>query len=910
MNLKQNVFRIFILAGFALIIYCAYLFFSFHPRDFSQNVSQDSNYYDPFASRYSKSVVDRNGALLSVFLNDKEQWHLNDTEQIPNKLKIAVITFEDKHFYSHFGIDFFAIFRTIRDNFSRSKRAGASTLSMQVVKLLLENPRTYANKFKESIYALRLESLYHKDSILQMYLNNAPYGGNIVGFKSASLLYFQKLPKDLTWAESCLLAVLPNAPGLINLKKNQNLLEKKRNALLQRLYELNHIDSTILNISLKEPIPDSIIYHKNIAPHLSLRLINEDKKNKITLKASVDKAIQKRLEYRAKEYAMDLQRQDILNLSALLLDSKNGEVIAYLGSQDFLDIENFGQIDGVRSFRSPGSLLKPLLYALSIDDGLISPQSMLVDVPLFFANFNPQNASHSYFGLVSAKDSLIKSLNVPFVNLLQEYGAAKFFFNLKEIVGFKDNDPHIYGLSLILGTKEMSVENIAKIYLMLANFGEIKKICYALPCGDFAGLDSIEIMESKLQDSKVDSIESKNANLTRHVERSETSNKDNIESKLQDSKVVSIESNSQNFIESNLSPTHHPIKKTDSIESNLQDSKVDVSHSLNMTNNQDSIESKNIESSSQDSNLSPTHYPTKKIDSMESNRHPTNKTKKILSAGASFLTLESLKELKREGIENLHKDKKIIAWKSGTSYGRKDAWAAGVTPLYTLIVWAGNFTGKGNSDLLGANTAGSLLFALLGELDSIDLDFKNPGDLKEVKIDTFSGYAIDADLSEYDIPSSVTFLPIESKPLKPSPFLKKVWLDSKGKQIDSNNPNFINAQPSVKYELPLSVLNYYKLQNVNIYSHIKDSQNDRVLKIIYPTNDLKIIQANDLNKEQNVIARIANLKRQKVFWYLDGEFLGENILDSRTLNLGLGSHTLIIIGEDGSKDSITFYVEK
>lgn len=755
-----------------MIAYSAYLFFSFNPSNFSQNVTQDSNYYDPFASRYSKSVVDRNDELLSVFLNANEQWHLNDTHEIPHKLKIAVTTYEDKNFYSHFGIDFLAIARAFKDNISRTKRAGASTLSMQVVKLLLINPRTYANKFKESIYALRLESLYSKDSILQMYLNNAPYGGNIVGVKSASLLYFQKALSDLTWAESCLLAVLPNAPGLINLKKNQNLLEKKRNALLQRLQKLGHIDSTILNISLKEPIPDSITYHKNIAPHLSLRLKNENKKNKITLKSSIDKRIQTRLENTAKAYAQMLQRQGILNLSALLLDSKNGEAIAYLGSQDFLDIENFGQIDGVRALRSPGSLLKPLLYALSIDNGLIAPQSLLIDVPLFFSNFSPQNASHSYFGLISAKDALIKSLNIPFVNLLQEYGASKFFFNLKDIVGFKDSNPHIYGLSLILGTKEMSVENIAKIYLMLANFGVTKNICYALPC---------EILESKRQ---------------------------------------------------------------------------------------------------------------------------------ILSSGASFLTLDALKELKRDGIENLHKDKKIISWKSGTSYGRKDAWAAGVTPLYTLVVWSGNFTGKGNSELLGANTAGGLLFELLGQLNSTNIEFKSPNDLKEVRIDTFSGYALDSALSEYDIPSSVTFLPIESKPLKSSPFLKKVWLDSKNAQIDSSNPDFVNALPSVKYELPLDVLNYYKMQNVNIYSHIKDSQKEKVLKIIYPTNDLKIIQASDLNKEQNVIARIANLKRQKIFWYLDGEFLGENILDSKTLNLGVGKHTLIVIAEDGSKDLVSFYVEK
>lgn len=768
-KLKQIILRTFVILLLAFISYCVYLFYSFNPNDFSKDVSQDSKYYDPFASRYSKQVIDKDGNLLSVFLNKNEQWHLNDINEIPNKLKTCVITYEDKNFYSHFGIDFLALMRTIKNNATKGSRAGASTLSMQVVKLLDSKERTYFNKFKESIYALRLESLYEKDSILQMYLNNAPYGGNIVGFKSAALLYFAKKPSDLTWAESALLAVLPNSPGLINLNKNRILLEKKRNALLQKLYDKNIIDSTILNISLKEPIP-YMQRHKNIAPHLSLRVIKEDKQNHTILQTTIKKDIQEKFETRVKEYNEELKRQGILNVSSLLLDSTNGEVLAYIGSQDFLDIQSFGQIDGIKALRSPGSLLKPLLYALSIDNGLIAPDSMLVDVPLFFSNFNPKNASNSYYGLISAKDSLIKSLNVPFVNLLQQYGVNKFFYDLKNILHFNDNDPTKYGLSLILGTKEMSVENIARIYLGLANYGEFGKIYYTIP---------------------------------------------------------------------------------------------------------HDIESKN----------------------------------KILSRGASFLTLQATKELHRPGLENIHKDKKIISWKTGTSFGQRDAWAAGVTPLYTLVVWVGNFTGGSNNDILGTKDAGELFFTLLDELDSTDKEFNTPNDLKEILIDDITGYAITQDLNEYNIPTKKILFPLESKPLRPSPFLKKVWIDDKNKEVDSNNPNFINAKPSIKLELPLEVLNYYKIQNVNIYSLVNNNK-DSALKIIYPTNDLKILEVNDLNKKQNLILRIANLKKQKVFWYIDGEYLGDIHSDTKSVELGLGTHTLTIIAQDGSKDSVTFHIEK
>ncbi|RDU67506.1 penicillin-binding protein 1C [Helicobacter didelphidarum] len=742
---------------------------SFHTR----------NFIDPFLSRYSKSVFDRNGELLSVFLNKNEQWHINEIGEIPQKLKTCVILYEDKNFYSHFGVDLFAIVRTIKNNITHNTRAGASTLSMQVVKLLESNTRTYSNKFKETIHALRLENLYSKEEILQMYLNNAPYGGNVVGFKSASLLYFSKLPKSLTWAESALLAVLPNAPGLMNISKNRSFLEKKRNTLLHRLYERGIIDSRILSLSLSEPLPKGVQSHVNIAPHISSRVIREDKNQQVIFYTTIDKEIQKSFELAAKEYYYKLQRQDISNLAAILLDTQTSEVLAYLGSQDFLDIENFGQIDGIMAKRSPGSLLKPLLFALSIDEGLIAPESKLIDVPLFFSNFNPKNASYKYYGFVSAYQSLVRSLNIPFVGLLKEYGLTKFFYTLKDILKFNDDNPMRYGLSLILGTKELSMEDIASLYLGLGNMGKFGRIYYTLP------YDKIP-------------------------------------------------------------------------------------------------------------------------------------TKSILTQGASYLTLQTMKDLARAGLENLHKDKKIISWKSGTSYGKKDAWAAGVTPQYTLIVWVGNFTGEENPNLSGVESAGKLFFELFSELNFVDREFNKPNDLKEVEIDTLTGYRITQDLEYFGLAKTTILLPQDSKPLRSSPFLKKVWLDkTKTKEIDSLNSDsslnsdFIEALPSIKLDLPISVLNYYKLQNVNIYSVNKSqSKKDSTLKIIYPLNDIRIVQTKDFNATQNLIIRIANLKKQKVHWYLDKEYIGSFYDNTYALNLGIGKHHLMIIGEDGKKDEISFYIDK
>lgn len=172
-----------------------------------------------FEDRYSVSVLDDKGNIIGVYLNKNEQWHLKSTDIIPEKLKTAVMTFEDKDFYKHHGIDFSAVVRALKDNIFEGRRTGASTITMQTAKALEPKERSYFNKYKEMVHALKLERYYSKDEIFLMYLNNAPYGGNIVGYKTASYMYFQKNPKELTWAESALLAVLPNSPGLMSVEK-------------------------------------------------------------------------------------------------------------------------------------------------------------------------------------------------------------------------------------------------------------------------------------------------------------------------------------------------------------------------------------------------------------------------------------------------------------------------------------------------------------------------------------------------------------------------------------------------------------------------------------------------------------------------------------------------------------------
>ncbi|EAK9946706.1 penicillin-binding protein 1C [Campylobacter lari] len=721
----------------SLCFYIGLVYFSFDSKDL-------------FKGTYSKVLLDKNKEILSVFLDANEQWHL-ESEFIPQKLKSAVLLYEDKNFYSHYGVDFLALIRAFKNNLFSSKRSGASTISMQTIKLLEQNKRTYFNKFNEIIKAFALESAYEKDEILKLYLNNAPYGGNLVGVASAGLFYFEKDLKDLTWSEAALLAVLPNNPGLINLEKNKDKLLKKRNVLLDRLFEKGYFSKDILTLAKAEKLP-SFKARKNLAPHLARRFLADKEK----IISSIDKKIQIKFEEKAKEYSYKLQQKGIKNLAILLADTKTNKVLAYVGSNDFYDFASFGQVDGVIAKRSVGSTLKPLLFAFAIDEGLIVPESLMLDVPTYFSNFAPQNANKKYHGFVSAKESLQKSLNIPFVSLLAEYGYEKFFYKLKDILDFEDENFKKYGLSLILGTKELSLEDMVKIYLGLGNYGNFKELLY------------------------------------------------------------------------------------------------------------------------------------------EENAF-TKEDKKLISGGASFLTLQTLKDLDKVGLRQ-YDFNTIISWKTGTSYGRKDAWAIGTSPKYTLGVWIGNFNGEANANLYGVSIAGELFFELLSLLDGINLEFEKPNDLVTIKIENQTGYRYD-----YKFDFKEVLYPKNANILRTSPFLKEVFM-YKNKEVDSLDKNFIHAKKKIILNLPSNAQAFFTKEKQNLQS---SNQN---LKIIYPLNNLNIILPKDLKYQQKLLIKLINPKKEKLFWYLNQELIFEGKEELLPLDLKKGKYTLNIISENGASDFVKFNV--
>ena len=715
-----------------------------------------------FEDRYSVSVLDNNGNIIGVYLNKDEQWHLKSTDKIPEKLKRAVMVFEDKNFYSHNGVDFSAVIRAVKDNIFEKRRTGASTITMQAVKMAQPKERSYFNKYLEIVHAFKLEKYYKKDEILKMYLNNAPYGGNIVGYKTASYMYFRKSPKELTWSEAALLAVLPNSPGLMNVEKNREKLIEKRNFLLKKLYEKNFINERQYRISLKEPVPDKRYSFPVLAPHLARRLVNENKDKKI-IKSTIDSEIQKKTEKAVKDYSEFLKLSGINNAAVLIINNKNYEVTAYAGSQDFYDFENNGQVDGITAKRSPGSLLKPFLYAKVIDEGIAAPQSKIPDIPLYFSNFSPQNANKKYYGMVEMRDALIKSLNIPFVELLKDYGEDKFFYFLKDILNFEDKNPERYGLSLILGTKEFTMEEIGILYSGLANYGNFKNLKYT--------------------------------------------------------------------------------------------------------------------------------------------EESTEEGRQLLTKGASYLTLTTMRELERPGMEKFYREKNPVSWKTGTSHGRRDGWAAGVTPEWTVVVWTGNFTGEGNPNLTGVYPGGNLLLNILKFLPKTEKEFVMPNDLEKIKVDSETGYRL-----KYDIPYKEIFYPKDAKPLKVSPYYKKIFVNKNGEETDSRDESFNEREEKYILLYPLEVVNYFVRENLDVSNIFSEKTAEKTIKFIYPKNNLKIIVPKDFDGEKSLIVKIANIKNRELYWYVNKEYAGKNREKERSFNFKKGNYEITVVSEKGETAKINFQV--
>ncbi len=425
-----------------------------------------------FQQPYSLVILDRNEELLQARIAPDGQWRFPYQDTIPHKFEQAILSFEDKNFYYHPGIDPLAICRAFWQNISQKKVvSGGSTLTMQTIRLAGNRPRTVWNKILEMILAIRLEFGYSKKEILALYTAHAPFGGNVVGLKAASWRYYGRDARTLSWGESACLAILPNSPALIHPGRNRDQLLRKRNRLLDKLEKNNTIDKTTCALAKLEPLPDAPIPLPQKAPHLLARISKEDKLIQTTeVQTSIDGKLQGRVEKILEQHHQVLKANQINNAAAIVLSIESGNVLAYVGNiyhpnEPELD----PHVDVIAAPRSPGSTLKPFLYAAAIQDGQILPSTLLPDVPTQISGYSPKNFDLAFDGAVPANRALARSLNVPAVKLLQSYGTEKFHHLLQKMgVTTLTKGPNYYGLSLILGGGENNLWELAGIYASMA----------------------------------------------------------------------------------------------------------------------------------------------------------------------------------------------------------------------------------------------------------------------------------------------------------------------------------------------------------------------------------------------------------------------------------------------------------
>ncbi len=557
---------------------------------------------------FAPIVTARDGTVLHAFLADDDKWRMKtELSEISPTLRSALLQKEDKWFYWHFGVNPFAIVRAAVNNLRYQKTtSGASTLTMQVARMLenqymaqkegkrkrpTQRERTVWNKIVEVFRALQLEITHSKSEILQLYLNLAPYGGNIEGVKAASLLYFGTLPEKLSLAQATTLAIIPNRPTTLKLDENNAVIRRERDKWLERFRAEGVFPSAQIDDALREPT--DIQRHDaptTIAPHFAYRmkrLFPEES----TILTTLDTRKQQSVQTLTQNVVRRLKIYGISNAAVLVVNNATREVEAYLGSPDYADKAASGEVDGVRAVRSPGSALKPLAYTLAMDKGLITPKTVLTDVPTNFDGYTPENFDRTYRGFVPAEKALINSLNIPAVKLVRSLGVAAFTEALTN-AGFEQirKDGKKLGLSVVLGGCGVRLEEMAGLYCAFANYGEWKPLIFRK--------DAVEGIKDAA---------SKQAPGTR-----------------------------------------------------------------------------------------------------------------LVSPSAAFMLGEILTQLTRPDVpRNFGSTRHLpkVAWKTGTSYGRRDAWSIGYNKRYTVAVWVGNFSGVGAPELVGADIATPLLFDIFNAID-------------------------------------------------------------------------------------------------------------------------------------------------------------------------------------------------
>ncbi len=413
-------------------------------------------------------VLDRRNRLLRPYTTNEGIWRLPvELEDIDPKLVKMLLTYEDKRFYEHNGVDVFAL---LRGGWLMLKHgriiSGGSTITMQVARLLEgQNSKSFYTKIKQIVRAIQLERRFTKKQILKLYFTLAPYGGNIEGVRAATLAYFGREPKRLSPKEIALLIALPQAPRSRRLDRHPDNAIKGRNWVLKQMVKNHVLSKPDMIRAMKEPVPTKRLDFPMHAAHLADTIIAKDAKAQ-EHSLTIDRELQASLELLVKEHAGRAGPK--LSASLLVADHKTGNILAYIGSPGYLNSERFGALDMIQAVRSPGSALKPFIYGFAFERGLVHPETMIEDAPIRFGEYSPENFDKVYRGTLSVRQALQVSLNTPVVKLLAELGPSRLASKFK-VAGLQTKIPR--NLSIALGGVGIKLQDMAQLYTALPRGG-------------------------------------------------------------------------------------------------------------------------------------------------------------------------------------------------------------------------------------------------------------------------------------------------------------------------------------------------------------------------------------------------------------------------------------------------------
>ena len=738
----------------------------------------------------SVAVYDSRGELLRLTLSSDEQYRLwVPLAEIPAELIEAVQLHEDQYFNYHFGVNPWALLRATARTYGRGARQGGSTLTMQLARLLYRlNTRTPWGKLKQIAWALSLEARYSKKEILEAYLNAVPYGGNVEGVAAASLIYFGKRPQVLSLPEILMLAVIPQSPlARTPGEAAQARLSQARMRLFERwakkypaAREQAGLVSAPLHLRGRKRLPFE-------APHFTTMLLADDARSSTEIQTTLDVRLQRLLERHMRHYLSRTRQRGLNNGSALLVDWTTMEVKAWLGSANFFDMSIQGQVNGVLGKRSPGSTLKPFIYALAIDQGILHPMTVLRDSPQSFGPFTPENFDGKFAGPINAQQALNRSRNIPAVAVNAQLKRPSLYEFLRNAQVTRMASEAHYGLALTLGGGEVTMAELAALYAILPNQGRWQPL----------------------------------------------------------------------------------VKRKD------------------------------------------------RADSLVAARE-------LLSEEAAFITLDMLEKNPRADVAYAGRVMPLaVAWKTGTSWGFRDAWTAGVVGRYVLIVWLGNFNGSSNPELRGIDAAAPLFFSIADALmtadNAIRVARRQPENVIRLDVCQASG-----DLPNADCPRTVkTWYVPGVSPIKVSELHRAVMIDTRNGRMacPPYDPRFVKREVFEFWSSDLQRLFAQAGVPRRLPPPLADCAMGNAVaagiapKIMSPlaavTYQRRLSRRNDEDSGDITLQAIADGNVETLYWFFGTSYLGASAPGKDLLwkNAPSGRHALRVVDDHGRTDSRTVAVE-